>query len=311
LAVGTRSIAISGGVHHIMTSLESVAVRQTAGQTVTSASLGEQLKTFRRTHPYCEIGVPGNRWRYMVCGKGEHTLLLPAGGTRLPDMYLLLVQALEPDFRIVLPTYPPLPTMAGLVDGLAGILDAERLTQVDVLGSSFGGFVAQCFVRKHSDRVRRLILANTGAPGISPLPALGLLIQLFARMPEGLVRWGTGRNWRRWFVAPPEQQTFWRGLLDELLATQLTKADLVQALAEMQDYTTNYRFSPEDLASWPGRILLIESAHDEAFSPAARAALRALYPRAQVRTFVGGGHAVMVCQPAEYVTAVRAFLEEQ
>ncbi len=130
-------------------------------------------------------------------------------------------------------------------------------------------------------------------------------------MPEGLVRWGTGRNWRHWFVAPPEQQKFWWGLLDELLARRLSKADLVQALAEMHDYNTHYRFSPEDLADWPGRILLIESRHDEAFSPAARAALRALYPRAELRTLEGGGHAVMVCQPAEYVAAVRAFLEER
>ena len=74
----------------------------------------------------------------------------------------------------------------------------------------------------------------------------------------------------------------------------------------MHDYNIHYRFSPDDLADWPGRILLIESTHDEAFSPAARAALRALYPQAQLRTFGGGGHAVMVGEPAEYVAAVRA-----
>ena len=267
-----------------------VLTAESATQTdLTSACLRARLATFRRTHPYRDTVVHG---------------------TRLPDMYLLLFEALEPECRIVAPAYPPVPTMSDLVDGLTGILDAERLEQVDILGSSFGGFVAQCFVRRQPGRVRRLILANTGAPGISPLPALRLLIWLFARMPEELVRWGTGRNWRRWFIAPPEQQTFWWGLLDELLETQLTKADLVRALAEMHDYNTKYCFSPADLATWPGRVLLIESAHDEAFPPAARAALRALYSRAQVRTFAHRGHAVMVTNPWEYVAAVRNFLNE-
>ena len=57
-------------------------------------------------------------------------------------------------------------------------------------------------------------------------------------------------------------------------------------------------------------MLLIESARDEAFSPQARAALRALYPRAQVRTFAGEGHAVMICNPSDYVGAVHSFLNE-
>jgi pimeloyl-ACP methyl ester carboxylesterase len=77
----------------------------------------------------------------------------------------------------------------------------------------------------------------------------------------------------------------------------------------MHDYSTNYHFSSADLEHWPGRVLVIESAHDEAFSTAARSALRALYPRARVRTFGRGGHAVMITNPAEYVDAVRAFLD--
>jgi pimeloyl-ACP methyl ester carboxylesterase len=283
---------------------ESLAARARA------ASLRERLETFRRTHPYRGIVVDGVRWRYLVGGQGERPHLLPAGGTRVPDMYLLLFEALEPVFRIVAPAYLPVPTMAALVAGVAAVLDAEGIGQADVLGSSFGGFVAQCFVRRHPARVRRLVLANTGVPGSSPLPGLGLLVRVFARLPEGLVRRATGWNWRRWFKVPPGQRAFWLGLLDELLATRLTKADLVSALEEMQDYATRYRFAPRDLAAWPGRVLLIESAHDEAFPPAARAALRALYPQARVRTFAGGGHAVMVTDPVEHVAAVRAFLEE-
>jgi pimeloyl-ACP methyl ester carboxylesterase len=94
------------------------------------------------------------------------------------------------------------------------------------------------------------------------------------------------------------------------LATQLSKADLVNALKEMLDYAGHYRFNADDLASWPGSVLVIESERDEAFPPAARAALRAVYPQAQVRTFTGAGHAVMITDLEEYLSAVLAFLQE-
>lgn len=32
-----------------------------------------------------------------------------------------------------------------------------------------------------------------------------------------------------------------------------------------------HRFAPRDLADWPGRVLLIESRHDETFASVARA----------------------------------------
>ncbi|HSK99815.1 MAG TPA: alpha/beta hydrolase, partial [Rubrobacteraceae bacterium] len=274
------------------------------------ASLEQRLQAFRRTHPYRELRVDGVRWRYVIGGQGGRTVLLPSGGTRVPDMYLLLFEALESNFRVISSSYPAAHTMDALVDGLVAILDAEGVEQVDLFGSSFGGFVAQCFVRRYPERVRSLVLANTGAPGASPLPGLPLLVPLLAFLPQGVVRRMTGWSWRRWFVVPPDERLFWYGLLDELLVTRLTKADLVSALEEMLDYS-RFNFNPQDLDGWPGRILVIESEHDQAFSPQARTTLRALYPRASVRAFADAGHAVMVTDPAEYIAAVTEFLDRE
>ncbi|WP_443094320.1 alpha/beta fold hydrolase [Pseudarthrobacter sp. ATCC 49987] len=58
----------------------------------------------------------------------------------------------------------------------------------------------------------------------------------------------------------------------------------------------------------PTPVLLIESERDEVFPPQARAALRALYPAAEVRLFAGAGHGVMATRSAEYIDAVREFL---
>ena len=124
--------------------------------------LSRRLESYRRTHPYKEIQVEGRQWRYVVGGQGERTLLLLPGGTLVPDTYFILLEALEHDYHVIVPAYAAVPTMTELVTGAAAILDAEGIERVDVMGSSFGGYVAQCFVRAHPDHVDRLILAVTG-----------------------------------------------------------------------------------------------------------------------------------------------------
>jgi pimeloyl-ACP methyl ester carboxylesterase len=253
--------------------------------------------------------VGGVRWEYIACGEGGEAFLILPGGAMVGEDGFTRIPDFEDRYRVIAPSYASVSTTAELLDGLAGVLDAEGVSQAHVLGPSYGGIVAQCFVRRHPERVRSLVLANTGAPGASPLPGLPLLARLFGFLPEGALRRMTGWNWRRWFVAPPEERAFWYGLIDELLITRLTKADLISALEEMVDFDRQ-RFDRDDLAGWPGRMLVIESEHDQAFSPEARAALRALYPQASVRTFADAGHAVMMSQPEEYIAAVRSFLEE-
>src|SRR5258708_16323909 len=57
-------------------------------------------------------------------------------------------------------------TVAAMAQDALDFLDALNLTQVDLLGFSLGGYIAQHLTLQHPQRVRRLILAGTGAgPG--------------------------------------------------------------------------------------------------------------------------------------------------
>ena len=276
----------------------------------TAKALDAKLAGFRASHQYRTLDVDGVRWRYLSGGSGGQAVLLPSGGTRMPDMYLLLIEALERDFRVLAPAYPAGAGIAGLADGLAAILDAEGVKQADVLGSSFGGFVAQTFARRHPERVRRLVLANTGSPAAAPLPLLPLLIRFLSVLPESAARSLTGRNWRRWFVpGSQDDASFWTMLLSDVLS-RLGKEDLLSGLREMEEFARlpAVRAPGVRRPTSPVPVLLIESERDEAFPPRSRAALRALYPAAEVRIFAGAGHGVMATRTAEYIATVEEFL---
>jgi pimeloyl-ACP methyl ester carboxylesterase len=261
----------------------------------TILELRQRLAAFGHTHPYKEIQVAGKAWRYIVGGQGERVvLLLP--GSLVPDLFFVPIGELERDSRVIVPAYAAVPTMAELVAGVVAILDAEGVERMDVIGSSFGGYIAQCFVRAHPARVDRLILAETGVRHfVSWAPSIWLLARLMNVLPSRAVRYLMWRLWSTLFTPPASQQTFWRELMQEILA----------------DFSAHYHFSSGDLAAWPGKIFILESERDEAYSPANRARTRAVYPQAQVHTIHNATHSAIATHTGEYVRTMREFLAEE
>lgn len=290
---------------------------QVGGQAVappredTVLELRQRLEVFRRTHPYHDLQVAGRRWGYVVGGQGERTLLL-LPGSLVPDLFFVPIEALERDFRVIVPAYAAVPTMAELVAGVAAILDAEGVGRVDVIGSSFGGYVAQCFVRTHPARVDRLILAETGVRHfVSWAPSISLLARLLRVLPARLVRFLMWRLWSTLFTPPASQRAFWRELMQEILTTQLTKANFVSETEIIADFSAHSHFGSGDLAAWPGKILIMESEHDEAYRPANRVRTRAVYPQARVHTIRNATHSAIATHTEEYIRTMREFLAER
>jgi pimeloyl-ACP methyl ester carboxylesterase len=75
------------------------------------------------------------------------------------------------------------------------------------------------------------------------------------------------------------------------------------------DLIERFRFAPDDLASWPGRVLILESDED-ILTPEQRAELRRCYPRAVVHTFRGAGHTPWMSHKKEYLSVINEFLDE-
>ena len=266
-----------------------------------------RLLSFRATHPHRQVVVAGTPWDYISCGRGREPLLILPGKLRLAEVAFPLIMALEGDCRLVVPSYPPVRTLTPLLEGVAGTLRAEGLARTAVLGIGYGGAIAQCFVRRYPDRVGRLILANTGLPPTADeVRPLSRLLPVLRLLPAAALRALVRPAWLRLLPAG-EAQAFWRAYLNELLTCHLGKADILSYFEVAVDIGRHSMISPDDLAGWCGRILILES-DDDLTSPTERAALGALYGQARRRTFHGGGHVAWLAAPEAYVREIKTFL---
>jgi pimeloyl-ACP methyl ester carboxylesterase len=268
----------------------------------------ERLRAFRANYPNKSLPVAGVDWKYRIGGAGAQALLLLPGGELVNDMGFDLATALAPRFRIVYPAYPSVNSLDSLADGIAAILDAEKIARVWVLGASFGGAVAQCMVRRHPARIERLILSNTGVPMAHLVRGRKIANAVLSSIPWPVLRGLLSKSIIKLLGAPASELSFWREYTKELFGAELTKADVMANLRIQLDYHQRYRFAPEDLAAWPGKVFVIESDND-IFNAERRKALRDTYPQAPVYTFHAAGHAPAFSQPAEYLEVLGRFLE--
>ncbi|MDF2704265.1 MAG: hypothetical protein K0S10_3211, partial [Rubrobacteraceae bacterium] len=193
------------------------------------ASRWEELRKFRATHPPKHTTVSGVGWDYLASGEGEEAFLLLPGGAMVGESLFTRIPAFEESYRVIAPSYAPVSSAAELLDGLAGALEAEGVRAAHVLGPSYGGLVAQCFVRRHPERVRSLILANTLVPPRSLLWVSQVFLVVLPLVPLGWLRTLRERALAQAFLGVPsvplEDQAFWRDYQHGLIS-RLTKADL-------------------------------------------------------------------------------------
>jgi maspardin len=272
-----------------------------------------QLKEFRLSHPYKQLTLGDTKWEYISCGQGERTLLLLPGALSVGESMFPLISAFEDEYRIIAPSYALSLSMTGLCRGLAQILERESLNQAHVFGGSYGGLVAQYFVRQYPAKVRSLILAHTFVLSPKYAKPLWLAGKLFPALPKSLfvpiLRLRLDRMLlSRLRAAHHPEAEFWRAYLNEAIASNLLKEVFIHQNRCLLDLARQPQFTPDDLNGWRGSILIIESDDDPAIPAKDRALLRSTYPQAQVHTFHNAGHASSILKRKEVFSIIKNFV---
>lgn len=267
----------------------------------------ERLQKFRVTHPYSRYNAGGVQWDYIASGEGEQAILILGGGISVGETSFQNILRLEKRYRVLSPSYPPVGNMRRIADGLAAILDRERIRRAHVFGHSLGAGVAHVFARLYPDRVDKLVLDGFGLYA----PASLRMAKLFFKLPAGLLKAYYRRAFRRLLAnADDDVRAFYKAYVEELftrLHTSETFIGQFKLLLDIFDKADEYGIFR--LVERPGKVLLILAEDDRGFKPAEREALKASYPGAQVHTFASGGHLSGFTRPEEFNRVLDGFLE--
>ncbi|GAA4750965.1 alpha/beta fold hydrolase [Actinomycetospora chibensis] len=280
-------------------------ISQTAA---TSEQLGARFEAFWQRFPYRQVPVDGVEWHYVDTGGDAPPILMLPGGSYRPDNYFQLIDALADDFRIISPAYPPVYPLRRVLDGVAGVLDDAGLDAVTVFGCSYGGYVAQAMAQAMPERVRELVLAQTGTRHFAGPGTMRVFLPLFAAMPLSMIRAFTWRLWTRWFTAPAQSEAFWRARLRTELM-EMSRPQHVAGVRNIVDFMATCTPAPGWLQPWHGRVLILEATQDQAFSAEQREELRLAYPEATVRPLTAG-HTALFTAPDQFTAEIRRFFEE-
>jgi len=269
----------------------------------------ERFQAFCIDCPYRQLTYEGVNWPYLINERSGETLLLLSGALSIPDISWLTIAHFAQTYRVIAPAYPAVKTMDALVDGIAAILQQEGIKQAHVLGGSYGGFVAQVFVRRYPGLTRSLVLSHTFPPDPANVKTIQKMARWMPLLPEGLLRWLMGKRLGALMPARTPEVSLFHAMFEELLYLRLTKVDLLNTLYRTVDYYAQV-YTPQDLVGWPGKVLLVMADDDPGTPESVRDAMSALYPGARLHLFHGTGHSTSVLKEQEYQEIIENFLEE-
>jgi len=229
-------------------------------------------------------------WEILESGTGSEVLVAIPGAMGTADVFAPFFAVLPAAIRAIAASPPALPDAAELAAGLVRLLAARGVTRATLLGTSFGGYVAQFVALQAPDLVAQLVLANTFAdPRLSANPrdpAIVAAEDASVMHDAAVKRVASGAD------------TPVRSALLAQLAREAPEVLKARALALARGAAVG------SLALDDGRIGLIDTADDPVISPAMRADLSARYPQARHITLPAGGHYPYLADPGGYASAV-------
>lgn len=200
-------------------------------------------------------------------------------------------------------------TIETMADDTAGLIAALDLGQVDLLGWSMGGYVAQEVVLRHPEVVHRLILSATDPGSPKAVQPSAAVIKLLESAKEGDL-----------IEAIFPQTRAGKAAAKAYLARVGTQPGLQKSYFELSPATVGAQLEAELAWNRPGAgsysslgqigqpTLVLGGALDRVERPVNSRLIARRIPSSLLRLYQGGGHAFMYQYPALVAKNVGAFL---
>ena len=271
------------------------------------------LQAFRQQHSLRYFAWQDADWTYYDIGEGPAILLVPGSGGDA-ELYFRYFIGLSAYFRVIAPNIPASVQRIDVAAiGLQGLLEYLALPRVHVIGMSFGGMLAQVFMRRFPTSVHHIILAQTTVPA-EHIAARIRMQQGFLRLyPDFVQRPLMTRSVTRALrqapdPAPREEREFWAACYTEMYARRFRRRELLARAALSLSFHTQTNFRGSDMQGWRGRMLLIQADQDEVISEGERGALLGMYPSAYMQELENSSHLAPILQSEALIASMGRFL---
>ena len=270
-----------------------------------------------------EIAANGTTIHVRIGGSGPAVVLLHGYGDT-GDMWAPLAAQLMRDHTVIAPDLRGMGLSAVATEGftkknqaedVAGVLDALKIRQADVIGHDIGNMVAFAFAAAHQDRTTRLVMMDAPVPGVGPWEDIlkNPLLWHFRfggpdmeRLVAGRERIYLDRFWNEFSADPAHFPEASRVHYAALYARPgRMHAGFAQFAAFDQDAIDNRALLARGRLQMP--VLAIGG--DHSFGATMAFVMRFAADDVHQVVITGSGHWLMEEQPQPTIAAIRAFLQ--
>ncbi|MBO9708148.1 MAG: alpha/beta hydrolase [Caulobacter sp.] len=283
-----------------------------------------QVKPFPPEFKTQDIATNGVTIHVRVGGKGPAVVLLHGYG-ETGDMWEPMAADLAKDHTVIVPDLRGLGLSSKPVSGgydkktqgqdVAGVLDALKITKVDLVTHDIGNMVGYAFAAEHRDRVRRFVLIDAPLPGVGPWEEIlkNPLLWHFRfggpdmeRLVAGRERIYLDRFWNEFSANPARFTEASRQHYAKLYALPgAMHGGFSQFAAFDQDAIDNKAFVAEGKLTMP----VLALGGEKSFGPMMATVMRFAATDVTEGVVPDSGHWIMEENPAATVKIVRAFLD--
>lgn len=194
------------------------------------------------------------------------------------------------------------------VDDVLSILDFLEIEKANILGASFGGFVAQEFALNFPDRTDKLILACTSAGGAGHIRPSDEILKSFAPDPSMTA----GEKVRR-FIRPAFTEDFNRNSAEQVeKVCRLREENEVAEAVYLAQLQTAFAFDTENqLGEIASDTLVITGEKDIVVPVKNSFNLAQKIPNTKLEIIENGGHLFFVENADEFNQTVLSFLKDE
>jgi pimeloyl-ACP methyl ester carboxylesterase len=277
-----------------------------------SRTEAESYAAFLHGHPIQTIRIKERDVAFCLSGKGEPAVLIFAGGWGGPELSYETILALEDGHRVIVIDTDSISRPSELAEVADGLMDRLGIDRIALVGQSLAGILGQVYFRRRPERVAGMVLALTPAPHKKNARRWALaLIQV---LPLSLFRVLLARSLKRLSrTTKPipedvsERLAFKGTFTARMFRSYATRRKLTGVLKLAFALSAAGDYTPEELGSWPGKLLVITSPDDPYHRDIA--VFSDAFPRTEiVKLPEGYGHIAPQVFREEFFTAIRDFL---